>query len=136
MNVLGGLIHGLKGRPSRFSWNGRSLGFEDPVVVLPPREKWSPLVVYKFFLYFGALFIALDQIPNALWDPQTKTATVIIGGLGVWRYSWWFIHAIRAQIYRRLIYPKLQRAADRVWTQGAKNRVQNRDPNPLQEARP
>ncbi|MBL4614367.1 MAG: glycosyltransferase [Magnetovibrio sp.] len=118
MSFLSGVIRTLKGRPQGISKDGRSPGFEDPIEVLPFREKWCPAVLYKIFLYFAFLFMALDQIPNSLWDPQTRTATIIIGGLGVWRYSWWFTHAIRAQIYRRLVYPRLQRAANTVWQKG------------------
>jgi len=118
MTVLGGVINGLKGRAVSRPGQGRSPGFEDPIEYIPLKEKWSPLVLYKIFLYFAFLFIALDQVPNALWDPQTKTATIVIGTLGIWRYGWWFTHAIRAQIYRRRVYPKLQLAASEVWEKG------------------
>lgn len=118
MSVLTNVIHTLKGRAHGYRRDHRSPGFEDPIEVLPPREKWSPAVLYKIFLYFAFLFMALDQIPNSLWDPQTRTATVIIGTLGIWRYGWWFTHAIRAQIYRRVVYPRLQSAAQEVWDKG------------------
>jgi len=118
MSILGSLIDGLNGRSRTTLGKLRSPGFDDPTEIIPPKEKWSPLVLYKIFLYFSFLFMALDQIPNSLWDPQTMTATVVIGGLGIWRYGWWCTHAIRAQIYRRLVYPKLQQAANEVWEQG------------------
>lgn len=118
MTAVSKLIHVLNGRTGDASARTRSAGFQDPTERLPAKEKWSPLVLYKLYLYFAIIFIAMNHVPNSIWDPETLSATVVIGGLGIWRYGWWFTHAIRAQIYRRWVYPKLQVEAKKVWDQG------------------
>ncbi len=91
---------------------------DDPTKPVPWREKWSPGVLYRLFLYFAFCFIALDNLPNTLWDPQLRRITILIGALGIWRYSWWFTHAVRAQIYARRVYPRLRARADARWESG------------------
>lgn len=118
MTAIRNLIHVLNGRTGSACSRTRSAGFEDPTEILPPKEKWCPLVLYKLFLYFTIIFIAMSHVPNSIWDPETMSATVVIGSLGIWRYGWWFTHAIRAQIYRRWVYTKLQREANKIWDQG------------------
>jgi glycosyltransferase Alg8 len=90
----------------------------DPTVRLTTAEKWSADVLLKILLYFMVCFVALESLPNTLWDPEIRQFTYIIGVLGVWRYSWWFNHALRAQIYARKTYPALAKRAKDVWTQG------------------
>ena len=53
------------------------------------REKWTPRVLWFLFLYLGLCLIALDHLPNTLWDPRIRQVTSLIGALGIWRYSWW-----------------------------------------------
>lgn len=90
----------------------------DPVIRVPWREKWSPLVLFQIFLYFAFCFMALNTLPNNMWDPELRAVTVLIGTLGIWRYSWWFTHAMRAQIYARKVFPRLRAEANDAWTQG------------------
>ena len=73
-------------------------GIDDPSKPVPWREKWSFGVLYKLFLYFSFCFIALNALPNSIWDPELRRITVLIGTLCIWRYSWWFTHAVRARI--------------------------------------
>ena len=82
------------------------------------REKWTPRVLWLLFLYFGLCVIALDHLPNTLWDPQIRQVTVIIGLLGIWRYTWWLTHAGRAFIYARFVYPRIREKGMRVWQSG------------------
>lgn len=91
---------------------------DDPTARLTAEEKWSPDVLVKILLYFMACFVALEALPNTLWDPEVRQFTYIIGLLGIWRYSWWFNHALRAQIYARKTYPALAERAKKVWMQG------------------
>ncbi len=72
-----------------------------------------------FFLAFtAALLLAVLYLPNRLFDPSVQKITYTLGGLAIWRYSWWMTHAVRSDIYRRVKYPKMRRAADRVWASG------------------
>ena len=60
---------------------------EDPTIKLSWREKWTPKVLFQIFLYFGFCFIAVDALPNSLWDPELREVTLLIGVLGIWRFS-------------------------------------------------
>ncbi len=81
-------------------------------------KKWTAGSLYKLFLYFGCCFIALNELPNTIWQPELRQFTLIIGILGIWRYSWWFVHAVRAEIYQRLVFPKKRDQAEQLWQQG------------------
>ncbi len=82
------------------------------------REKWTPLAIFKLVLYIGVCFMALTLLPNTIWDPELREVTYVIGILGIWRYSWWLNHAIRARIYGRRVYPSLREEADALWRSG------------------
>lgn len=90
----------------------------DPITRVSWREKWSPLVLLQIFLYFAFCFIALNSLPNNIWNPELRSITILIGALGIWRYGWWLTHAVRAQIYSRMVFPRLRRNADKAWNQG------------------
>ena len=90
----------------------------DPTINLTRREKWPPDVLMKITLYFLACFVALESLPNTLWDPEVRRFTYIIGIIGIWRYSWWFNHAVRAQVYARWRYPVLAKRASKLWADG------------------
>ena len=91
---------------------------DDPTNPLPFLVKWSPLVQFKILFYFACCFIALSMLPNQLWDPDNREVIYIIGILGIWRYSWWFNHWMRALIYGNLVYPKRRDAAAALWESG------------------
>lgn len=82
------------------------------------REKWTGLVLAKIALYFGLCFCAMNALPNSIWDPDLREVTMIIGVLGVWRYLWWFNHAVRAVIYSTSYYPQMRARADAHWHSG------------------
>jgi len=42
----------------------------------------------------------------------------MLGALGLWRFGWWFNHAIRAELYARGMWKDMRRAADRIWDAG------------------
>ena len=91
---------------------------DDPTVRPTWREKWNAKACLQILLYFGVCFVALSELPNTLWEPETRTITFAIGLLGIWRYGWWFTHAVRALIYGSLVYPKLRARGEAVWAEG------------------
>lgn len=95
-------------------------GFEvlDPEVPKRGWDKWTPLALYKIGLFFGICGLLLTTLPNAMWDPDLKRITLLIGGIGIWRYGWWFTHFIRAQYYERVKYPELREKSQEVWDKG------------------
>lgn len=95
-----------------------AVNWDDPARPVSPREKWRPIILFRIFLYFAFCFIALDSLPNSIWDPELRQITILIGTLGIWRYTWWFTHAVRARIYALFVYPRLRSAADAIWDGG------------------
>ena len=88
---------------------GRDISAElvdDPSKPIPWQEKWSLPVILKIALYLALCFIAVDMLPNTIWDPELRHVTLLIGVLGIWRYLWWSTHAVRATIYGRLVFPR------------------------------
>lgn len=90
----------------------------DPCIALSFSEKWNPGVLFRLFLYFSICIAALHSLPNSMWDPQLRQITILIGTLGIWRYAWWFTHAVRANIYNKIVYPWLRARADAIWQGG------------------
>lgn len=91
---------------------------KDPAIPLAVREKWSARVILTMVLYFAVCFVGLMVVPNNIWDPEHQLFIYVIGFIGIWRYSWWFTHWIRALIYEHITYPKIRARADAVWNSG------------------
>jgi len=91
---------------------------DDPTEWESGFKKWTPAVLLQIAMYLGCCFIAFFTIPNSLFDPEAMVITFSIGALGIWRYGWWFTHFIRAQIYGRFVYPKFQKAGQKIWDDG------------------
>ncbi len=66
-------------------------------------------------LYLLALAALLVTAPSAIWEPGTREFLVIIGLIGLWRYSWWGVHLVRAHLYRNRLFPRWRRKADLLW---------------------
>lgn len=67
------------------------------------------------FLFAVALLIILIfELPPEVFSPESKSFILAIGFIGAWRYSWWFIQAIRSVWYNRKIFPELRAEADAV----------------------
>ena len=62
--------------------------------------------------------VVVLSIPNAIFDPEVREITFTIGILGIWRYGWWFTHALRAWIYSDFVYPKMQKRGREIWDSG------------------
>jgi glycosyltransferase Alg8 len=65
-------------------------------------------------LYLLAFVTLALYAPEAVWQPGTREFFVILGALGVWRYSWGAVHFVRSLVYRRRSFPRLRREADRL----------------------
>ncbi|MEL7302135.1 MAG: glycosyltransferase [Pseudomonadota bacterium] len=91
---------------------------DDPAEPLAVHEKWSLKVFAQLFIYFGFCVMLMTTIPNQIWDVENRTFIYIMGVLGVWRYSWWFNHWMRAIIYERVTFPKIRARAQDFWDSG------------------
>ncbi len=81
-------------------------------------EKWNANVLLNIGLYICICAMFLSLVPNKLFDPEVRQVTYVIGFLGVWRFSWWFTHAVRAAIYARMVYPRMREMGEKVWAEG------------------
>ncbi len=52
--------------------------------------------------------------PAELLDPSSRAFLWLLGAIGAWRYGWGALHVARALLYRRVVFPQLRRAADRL----------------------
>lgn len=82
------------------------------------------LAKWKFTQLMGLAIIILvlgwllTNTANRFFQPETLSLTLLIGTLGVWRFGWWFTHAVRAEIYRRTRWPRMRAQANAVWQSG------------------
>ncbi len=81
-------------------------------------RKWSPPLIAQCVILFSVLLAAVVFLPNAFFHPDLMFITFSLGALGIWRFGWWFTHAVRAEIFARAIFPKMRRRADAVWRSG------------------
>ena len=61
---------------------------------------WFFLIYTLFLMVFGF------SLPHIYFDPYSKKLIFVIGLVGFWRYSWFFINIIRATIYKRVVFKK------------------------------
>ena len=93
-----------------------------PGDVARPRglAKWTPAVLFGLFVYVALIAIGLLALPTQLVDGISRQVVFTIGALGAWRFGWWMTHVVRALIFGRIVYPRMRRAADRAWAEGAR----------------
>ncbi len=81
-------------------------------------KKWPFFTLYKLSLYFGLCCLLIMFFPNTVWDPEIRMVTITLGSLGIWRYSWWFTHVVRSEIYQHILFPKMRAASEKRWQEG------------------
>lgn len=86
-------------------------------------KKWTPLFLAQLAILFSVLAGALVFWPNNFFDPQLLHITFVLGSLGLWRFGWWFTHAVRAEIYARVTWPGMRSKADALWRSGWRPRM-------------
>ncbi|MEM6312239.1 MAG: glycosyltransferase, partial [Pseudomonadota bacterium] len=80
--------------------------------------RWSLGNFTAFLLIFMGLLWLLANVPNRFFNPSALHVTMVLGTLGLWRFGWWFTHALRAQIYARTRWPGMRKRADALWNAG------------------
>jgi glycosyltransferase Alg8 len=72
----------------------------------------------KAYVYILALLTGILLIPNRIWDEHTVKVALVIGVIGIWRYSWWMVNLGRAIYFGNVMYPKMRAKADKLWQTG------------------
>ena len=80
--------------------------------------KWRPGQLFFLASVLVVLLWLLTHTGNRFFDPRTQSLTLTLGLLGLWRFGWWFTHAVRAEIYRRIKFPKMRARASHLWEEG------------------
>ncbi|WP_110600652.1 glycosyltransferase [Salinicola lusitanus] len=60
------------------------------------------------------VLLLVTHLPGEVFHPGSKSFIFAVGLIGVWRYSWWFVQAIRSVWYNRRMFPRLRAQADAV----------------------
>ena len=80
--------------------------------------KWSFAILFKIALYIACCLAILTLLPARIWLHDGGWFLGLLGAFGVWRYSWWATHLVRAGIYGRRTYPRLAAIAADAWAGG------------------
>src|SRR5947208_12894604 len=78
----------------------------------------NPADLCRLLLWLGFLSALVLTLPNNFYAPQNRRIIIVLGLLGLWRYSWWFVHFVRSQIYARYMFPPLRQKAQALWDAG------------------
>jgi len=73
-------------------------------------DAWRPYAGHAAYIAALAAFAIL--LPPSAWDPEAAEFVLIIGLIGLWRYSWAALHLVRSLIYRHLVFPHWREEAD------------------------
>jgi len=84
----------------------------------PYWRRWTFKNLMVLFAVIALLFWLLVSVPNRFLDPNVGHITIVLGSLGLWRFGWWFTHAIRASIYSYVAWPAKRKKADAIWQTG------------------
>ena len=81
-------------------------------------DKWTAKHILQLAAIVFLLAWALTNFPNRFLNPDLMHISIVLGGLGIWRFGWWFTHTIRAEIYRKLRFPGVRKQAAKLWESG------------------
>ncbi len=79
---------------------------------------WTPWALLSIAIYLAICLALLTLLPMQMLLHDGRAFLGVLGLFGLWRYSWWLCHVIRANIYARRTYPRLARTAALQWQGG------------------
>ncbi|MBL1276315.1 MAG: glycosyltransferase [Ectothiorhodospiraceae bacterium] len=79
---------------------------------------WRMIDVINLIFLFLFLYFLIDNVPNQLWQNETLQLAITMSIIGLWRYGWWGVHFVRAQIFSKFVFPTKRKRADAVWDNG------------------
>ncbi|GHB28102.1 glycosyltransferase [Salinicola rhizosphaerae] len=63
-------------------------------------------------LIVALVVLLVSHLPGEVFHPGSKSFIFAVGLIGAWRYSWWFVQALRSVWYNRRMFPRLRAEAD------------------------
>ncbi|WP_111413802.1 glycosyltransferase [Billgrantia lactosivorans] len=79
----------------------------------PTTASWTTEVTTLLF-GLALMVVILSELPAEVFSPESESFIFVIGGIAIWRYSWWAIQAIRSVWYNRRIFPQMRAEADAI----------------------
>lgn len=68
--------------------------------------------VTVMLLGLALLVVLIAELPRDIFSPESQSFFFVIGIIGIWRYSWWLVQALRSVWYNRRVFPSLRAEAD------------------------
>ncbi|HLD67663.1 MAG TPA: mannuronan synthase [Pseudomonas sp.] len=75
------------------------------------RLKNGLLEAAGWLFYLSLLMVIALALPRSLFDPDSKDFLLLIGVVGIWRYSMGAIHFVRGMLFLYLVFPHYRRRA-------------------------
>jgi len=69
-------------------------------------------------LMLSLLIVLLSELPSEVFSPESKSFFFAVGAVGAWRYSWWFVQALRSVWYNRRLFPRMRAQVDALGVDG------------------
>lgn len=76
------------------------------------------LIIFALSLVAGAFLV-----PANWWDGASPAFLLLLGAIGIWRYSWGLLHLLRSLVYRHIVFPKMRRRVDALGEAGMPSHV-------------
>ena len=74
---------------------------------------------FYLLLYLAVLLACALNLPKSVSIYyEDRSATICLGMIALWRYSWMLNHVIRAFIYGYIVFPRRRLQADQLWESG------------------
>lgn len=73
--------------------------------------------------YGTALMLLALALPATVFDPQSRAFLLLLGGVGIWRYSMGAIHYLRGLLFLYLVFPWYRRQARKLGEAAAPSHV-------------
>ncbi|QJQ95280.1 MULTISPECIES: glycosyltransferase [Halomonadaceae] len=79
-----------------------------------PRPSTASWVTEFTVLLLGLalLIVLISELPRDIFNPESQSFFFAVGAIGIWRYSWWLVQAVRSTWYNRKVFPRLRAEAD------------------------
>jgi len=82
------------------------------------RFTWKNEHALHFLILLVVIFFIVRFTPTRIWQNGEFQLFATLGVIGIWRYSWWLTHFLRAQIFQRIVFPKKRKQANELWDSG------------------
>lgn len=66
----------------------------------------------KYIIFLLLLIVAGLLLPETAFDAKARDAILVVGIVGIWRWSWGALHLFRSIWFRKVYFPRLRRKSD------------------------